>query len=174
MPLFTTRTIKEFSIGSFLLCCLVPGLLLVISCDESNVQSSGSQVAVSNKSENSDSLGRFWLLFQSSVVAKNAEQVAALVRFPIRCNLSGLEGFQDIQDQAAFKRHFNTLFPAQATHAIQASKDRPNSEIQSGKRAWSFAYNHDDGASEQKWSVIYVFEEIAGGSIRLTEIQFAG
>jgi hypothetical protein len=174
MPLITARTIKDFPIGNFLLRCLVPGLLLVISCDESTVQSSGSQAAVSNKFHNSDSLGRFWRLYQSSVGAKNVEEVAALVRFPIRCNLSGLEGFHDVQDQAGFERHFNTLFPAQATHAIQTSKDTPKSDIQSGKRAWSFSCNHADGASEQVWSVIYIFEEIAGGSIRLTEIQFAG
>lgn len=174
MPLFTTRTIKDFPIGSLVLRCLVPGLLLVISCDESTVQSSGSQAAVSNESQNSDSVGRFWRLFRTSVGAKNIEEVAALVRFPIRCNLSGLEDFQDVQDQAGFERHFNTLFPAQATYAIQSSKDAPKSDIHSGKRAWSFAYNHGNEVSEQEWSVIYIFEEIADGSIRLTEIQFAG
>jgi hypothetical protein len=121
---------------------------------------------------------QFFTSFRSALKKNYISEISSMTRFPIDVSLAGTEGFDGIEQQEGFVRHYRTLFPETAIRTLlkeapqprQVKSDREENAVES----WSICHNEPNKISEFEWSIIYCFSRFADDDIRLTAIYFAG
>jgi hypothetical protein len=124
------------------------------------------------------SLNQFLTSFRSALKKNDVSEISRMTRFPIDVGLAGTEGFEGIEHQEGFARHYRTLFPEPAIRTLLKESPQPiHADDELGKDAvegWTISHNEPNEISEFEWSIIYYFSRFADGDIRLTAIHFAG
>lgn len=122
----------------------------------------------------------FWKDFQNALRARDAKRIADMTLFPAKIGIAGIDGFEGINQREGFLRHFDTIFPREAVEtllATNASDLKSEHSDESGKveNYWVVIHdNKDSGASENEWTIGYVFSRQPDGSVKLVEVGFAG
>jgi hypothetical protein len=124
------------------------------------------------------SLNQFLTSFRSALKKNDVSEISRMTRFPIDVGLAGTEGFEGIEHQEGFARHYRTLFPEPAIRTLLKESPQPSHTEDDLKKnaleSWTICHNEPNEISEYEWSIIYRFSRFADGDIRLTAIHFAG
>ncbi|MES2981697.1 MAG: hypothetical protein V4727_05225 [Verrucomicrobiota bacterium] len=99
-------------------------------------------------------------------------EISRLTHFPIDVDLANTEGFEGIENQDGFTRHFKTLFPEQTHRTLLNKTPKPNKADH--LETWSISHDEPNEISEMEWSIIYSFTRFSNGEIKMTAIHFAG
>ena len=129
-------------------------------------------------SASTQSLNQFLTSFRSALKQNDISEISRMTRFPIDVGLAGTEGFEGIEHQEGFARHYKTLFPEPAIRTLLKESPQPSHADDDLEKdaveSWTICHNEPNEISKYEWSIIYCFSRFADGDIRLTAIHFAG
>ncbi len=155
-------------------------LLFGSSCFPSNPSSNVAAQHQGGVRDSDTSFPQFWKIFRTALRKNDVSAILRMTRFPLEGGLETSADFTGVNTQQGFKRHFSMLFPDNAIRTMLTEIpdiDANHSDVQGNPMAWSISHITTYTLAEGDWTesaIIYRFERLDDGRIKLTYITIAG